>query len=80
MLYAETKKAVTEFLNGQTKLTLGYDGFKPEYGGHVINFTEATDMRIAFHRCPGPETRHKDNVFLSDAILAELKSSAKVGK
>ena len=79
-LFADTVQKVHAVWSnlGNPYLTLGFDCFKTEAGGHVVNVTETSGDKTAFKSCvePGP-TEREDAQFYVRLIVSELKAGAK---
>ena len=56
--------------------TIGFDGFKGEDGGHVVNVTETARDKTAFKKCVDPGEKREDAEFYADLVEKELEEGA----
>jgi hypothetical protein len=61
---------------GNPPRTLGWDGFKGEDGGNVVNVTESALGKTAFKKCADPGDQKEDSAFYGDLLIGQLKEGA----
>jgi hypothetical protein len=78
-LFSDTvKKLANMWKNlGNPLLTLGFDGFKTEAGGHVVNVTETSGDKCAFKNCVDPGQERENAEFYAKLVEDELIAGAK---